>query len=370
MKIVFVISSLGPGGAERVVALMSSYWAEKKHEIHIITFENQGSATFYNISPSVHIHQLNIGGSHNKMATKLAANIRYIFVIREVLSKIKPEAVISFIDRTNVLTLFASMFTKIPVIVTEHINCRQFSPGLLWSFLRILVYPFAYRVIGVSEGVLRSLPRLLQKKGAAIPNPIKLQTSAENASVQGDGKTIISIGRLEHQKGFDILIAAFAQIRAKYPGWHVDIWGEGSLREDLLKDIAERGLNGQVKLRGLTKNSFGELSKSTIFVLPSRFEGFGIVLCEAMACGLAVISSDCPSGPAEIIHHGIDGILFPSEDVNALAKALEELITDGSKRMALGRNARKSVEQFELSHIMAQWDELLRPLQVKNEERT
>ncbi|MEC4819419.1 MAG: glycosyltransferase family 4 protein, partial [Scytonema sp. PMC 1069.18] len=270
--------------------------------------------------------------------------------------------VISFLDTTNIVTLLALTSTNYPVLLSEQNNPRTNSKGKMWDYLRFLTYPIAAKVISTSQGVDSYFDWLPKSKRAVIYNPLATvedgKTFDFTQGVDADKKWIIAMGRLTYQKGFDILLQAFHQIVNKYPNWQLIILGEGQLRSELENLRDDLGLNHQVILPGVIKNPFPLLKKSHIFVLSSRFEGFGNVLIEAMACGLPVISTDCPSGPREIIRDGIDGILVPNEDISALASAMDRLMSDEQERQCLASHAPEGVTRFNLEKIVEMWEVL------------
>ena len=209
---------------------------------------------------------------------------------------------------------------------------------------------------GLAERFLK--PHLVH----VIPNPAPVPTLKHNEVTgrRDSRRRITAIGRLHPQKGFDLLLKAFSICAKKYP----DLWvapsflEEGQERSFLEALILELGLKDQVNLKGI-KDPILFLRETDLFVMSSRFEGFPLALVEAMACNLAVISTDCPSGPGEIIRDGINGVLVPPNNVNALASAMERLMGDPTARQCLGKHAIEVSERFGIKKIAGMWDNLL-----------
>jgi glycosyltransferase involved in cell wall biosynthesis len=173
---------------------------------------------------------------------------------------------------------------------------------------------------------------------------------------------VLAAGRLTWQKGFDLLIDAFVPIAREYPDWQLRIYGEGNREQRLRRRILRHGVYNNVFLMGATQRLGEFMSRASLFALSSRYEGFGMVIVEAMSKGLPVVSFDCPRGPAEIIEPGSDGILVPPQDVLGMTEALRELIQDGDKRQRYGAAAVEKAHKYESGEIGARWESLLAQL--------
>ncbi len=180
-----------------------------------------------------------------------------------------------------------------------------------------------------------------------------------------DATRIVAAGRLAPQKGFDLLVEAFEPLARRHPEWILQIFGGGPLHDVLAEQVNRAGLNRNVLLSGATRNLEAELARASIFVLSSRWEGFGLVIVEAMSVGLPVVSFDCPHGPSEIITHGHDGLLVPPQDVPGLTSALERLMLDRSLRRQMGASARNNAHRYDVERIGPEWLSLLAELRAR-----
>ena len=192
-----------------------------------------------------------------------------------------------------------------------------------------------------------------------IPNPVDLPRAVAGAQ---RSRTLVAVGRLDEQKGFDLLLPAFAKIAGRHPEWRLVIWGDGELARRARGSARRLGLADRVQLPGVTERPGQWVDDASLFVLSSRYESFGNVVTEAMAAGLPVLVTDCPWGPGEIVRHDVDGWLVPPEDVAALAKGLDLLMGDDALRARLAAAALRNVRRFGRERVMALWDELVEGL--------
>jgi GalNAc-alpha-(1->4)-GalNAc-alpha-(1->3)-diNAcBac-PP-undecaprenol alpha-1,4-N-acetyl-D-galactosaminyltransferase len=360
MRLTLIISSLTSGGAERAAILLAEGFIAKGYDVVIVTLYSQ-EHDFYKIPKEVKILNLNIANNSSNFIQALLNNFSRIRVLRQVISLQNPDLVISFMEITNILTLLALTGTKYPVFVSEQNNPITNSKGKMWDKLRFFIYPKATMVVSTSQGVDNYFDWLPKAKRAVIHNPLATIEDVKDpvnlpVGADPDKKWVIAMGRLTYQKGFDILLSAFHKIAHKYSDWQLIILGEGQLRPEIEHLREHLELTHQVILPGVIRNPFPLLKQSKFFVLSSRFEGFGNVLIEAMACGLPVISTDCPSGPREIIRDGVDGILVPNEDISALTAAMDCLMSNEQERQRLAAHAPEGVTRFSLEKIVERWE--------------
>jgi glycosyltransferase involved in cell wall biosynthesis len=242
-------------------------------------------------------------------------------------------------------------------VVSERLDPRVRGIGPLWSTLRRALYPRAARLVVQTEAVGRLFRSWLPGRIDVVPNPVLPPAEGrEPAELALSRPAVVAMGRLHPQKGFDTLLRAAARVLPRYPEWSLTILGEGSERPALQRLMAELSLTERVQLPGRVRVPGPVLGQAEIFVLSSRTEGFPNALCEAMARGLAVVATDCPSGPADIITPGTDGVLVPVDDPGALAEALEILMEDHNLRLRLQQQAPEIRRRYALERILAAWD--------------
>jgi glycosyltransferase involved in cell wall biosynthesis len=341
------------------MSIMANYWAIKGWEITILTFDHGLVSPFFPLSSAVRHIPLCISRNSANKARGVLRNINRVRVLRKAIRASSPDVVISFMDSTNVVTLLAIRGLGLPAVVSEHTDPKMM-PGAGWRKLREWVYPLADRVVVLTHPARRYFSPSLRRRISVIPNPV-LPPPVESVCVseRATVPTIISMGRLDYYKGFDILLRAFAHLRHQHKEWKLTIFGEGPMRSDLEALVQTLELDGHVSLPGRIENPYPILRAADLFVMSSRVEGFPMALCEALACGLPVIATDCRTGPREIIRDGVDGLLVKSENVNALMAAMDRLMANETERRALSKNASEVIERFSLNRVMALWEGVL-----------
>jgi len=363
LTVTLVIAHLGLGGAERMLALLANHWASKGWHVTFITLDHGGGPHFYPLDPS--IIYIDFGWSQVwKSAIPKLRLLYTLMVLRRALKCTKPDVILSFLNTTNVSVLMATYKMGVPVIVSERNDPSYDMINNKWERLRRWFYPTASCVVAQTQTAFNYFSPRVRKRGRIIPNPVLLPPNGGMTIGMPDKsvatkKTIIAVGRLAEQKGFDLLLEAFAKIAPSHVDWSLTIWGEGDDRSHLEAMACELGLHDRVHLPGKTQQIYERLRQADIFVLSSRYEGFPNALCEAMACGLPVISFDCPSGPNEIIRNGIDGLLVPPGDVKQLAATLQQLINDTELRSRLSGKAPQILERFSFEKVIGMWEKII-----------
>jgi glycosyltransferase involved in cell wall biosynthesis len=356
LRLVLVISSLGCGGAERVMADLAERFAALGHRVALLTVEPE-IRDFFEVAAPVARLTLPAEAGTGCRWFDWPCQRRRTACFREAILRERPDLVLSFLDMTNVAVLLALSGTGVPVVVAEHTDPGQHRIGWRWSLLRRWTYPQADAVVLLTGAARRwADARRPRWRTAVIPNavrPAPLAVAPRRPECFGS-RTAMALGRLGPEKGYDRLIPAYARLAERFPEWNLVIFGEGAERASLERLVADFGLAGRVHLPGRIADPERVLPAADLFVLPSRFEGFPMALTEAMAAGLPAVAFAC-SGAAEIIRDGIDGLLVPPGDVAGLAAALARLMADEAERRRLGERAVEVAERFAPESIVERW---------------
>lgn len=365
--ILMIISSLGLGGAQRVLSHMADYWAKRKKKISLITLYGHQEKTIIHLNPDVNLIQLNINGISKNILAGLYNNKKRIIVLNERIKEEKPKVIISFLDTTNILVLLAAVHTDVPVIVTEMSDPSQVPLPWPWRILRKMTYYRAQGIVVVTEKAKDYFPLVLHKKITTIPNPIVLNKNPIPFNGFIPSPMILYAGRLAEEKRIDILLKAFYFIKDKYPTWHIGIVGDGPLRQSLEKLRDELRLQDRVHFFGLVECPHYFMKKADMFVLCSQYEGFPVALVEAMANGLPVIASEYHYGVRDIIEDGINGLIVPPADIQSLSRAMDHLMCNKEERIRMGQKAVEISEKYSIDRVMEMWDGLLNQVVSKRD---
>ena len=358
MRLTLVISSLAGGGAERLVSLLASAWALQGKKVTLLTFDHNEPPE-YPLHAAVEHQSLCLQATSHNLFHGAWQNFRRIRVLRRAIRESEPDIVIGFLDATNILTLCATLGLGRPVVVCEFNNPIGHRIKRIWAFLRRVSYRFADALVCETHPTLTRFLAMIKIKGWVIPPFISVPPANRNGgNGHSSARVIAAMGRLDRQKGFDLLLDAFARIVDRHPDWSLKIIGQGPLRKELEQQTAALKLAERVHFAGRVVDPFAVLGSSDLFVFSSRSEGFGLALGEAMACGLPVVSFDCESGPRHIIRHGLDGILVPPEDVGALAGELDRLMGDPQERARLAARAPEVLRRFSADQTLELWQKL------------
>ncbi len=354
-----VIHSLDGGGAEHVATEMANQWSAMGYEVTLITLDSAERDRFP-LSAQVSRVALDVMGPSANVLKAVFANRTRVRRLRAALRETAPQVIVSLTDKTNILTLLAARRLKIGVVACEWTDPRCHRIGRLWETLRRWTYPMC-RALVVQTGNVHDVCRAFASTRPihVVPNFVR-EPGVRRGNRDTQTRRVVALGRLAPEKGFDLLIAAFARLADRHPDWNLLILGEGPHRDVLEREIHRHALEDRVQLPGWEKSPAQPLIDSDLFVLSSQYEGFPNALLEAMACKVACISFDCPSGPGEIIRDGVDGLLVPPQDVAALTAAMDELMSDENRRHEIARRATEVLERFSVQAHFERWDAILR----------
>lgn len=363
--ILFLVSSMQGGGAERVAALLSNFWVENNYRVSLMpTFSGRG-VCLYPLDKRVELEFLadRVGSTDQSLFNRL----RRFWVLRKAINEIKPDIIISFLTHVNIAAILSAFGTRIPVIVSERTYPPGYPLGFFLTTLRKLTYPAASCVVmQTDQGMVWLKARVGKSSGVVIANPVEYPMALAEPmrhvkDVVGKNQRLcIAVGRLVEEKGFLELISAFSQLSERHPEWDLVILGEGPQRDALEKQITKLGCKGRVHLPGRAGNVAEWYSVAEVFIMNSTFEGFPNSLLEAMAYGLPVISTDCDTGPRDMISHGVNGLLLPASDNSLkLSQAIESVIEDPDFAVSLGTAAKMVRNQFALSMMGDKWMRLI-----------
>lgn len=363
MRILILIHSLRAGGAERVTANLANAWIERGWTVTVVTLTSK-DWDFYVLHSAVRRVALGLTSDSGNILQGAWANLGRLAALRRVLRDEKPDVVLGMIATAAVLSIVASGGLACKVLACEHIHPPLSAAGKVWHRLRKYSYPYAARVVVLTDKSREWMQAHVPGCSlAVIPNavpfplPVSEPTLLPERVTPRHQRIMLAVGRLSKQKGFDLLIEAFSELATTHADWDLVILGDGPERSDLEAQVEALGLGHRVKLPGRAGNMPDWYTRADLFVMSSRFEGFPLVLIEAMAHGCPAVSFDCDTGPRDIIRDEMDGRLVrPVSDTGALATALMQLLDDETLRKRMAEQAIKVQERFSMTRILDMWD--------------
>lgn len=355
-KIAFVVSHLSLGGAQRVITTLSNILIDK-YDITIISTVSK--RPFYTLDERIKVlpcfmdEEITMKGS---FLGSFKLNFKITRRVTLLLKKEKIDLVIGFITKTNVYSIIAAKYNKIPSIISERTNPVNDKIPLFWKRLRKLVYPHADYVVVQTENAKNHYSEvIIPEKLVILPNPISPELAAKKEAINRDN-VILNVGRLHWVKNQKLIIEAFASLNPK--DWQLLIIGEGAERQNLECAIKKTG-NRNIHLLGSKENVANYYNKAKIFTFTSIFEGFPNALIEAMHFGMACVSTNCPSGPSELIEHGNNGFLISLNDVDKLKHYLGRLVNEPKLQKKMGIMAEESTQKYEAKKVAILWENLI-----------
>jgi len=359
MKLLYITNGInGAGGLERVLSVKASLLADSYgYEVTILGLNKGNDNPFYDFSSKINLVSIRVEGNF----------LQYIHQYRKGILKtirdIQPDIIAVCDDGLKGFLVPQFIKTKAQIIYERHVSkCiekrngagwgRKMIVKAKWFLMELLAKKFAKFVV-LTDGNRNEWSTL--KNVVVISNPLSFHL--ESAAPLTD-RTVICVGKISYQKGQDLLLKSWQIVHRKHPNWSLELYGKE--QQDFFDVRSYSDFNVHFYLP--EKHIREKYLKSAINVMSSRFEGFGMVLIEAMACGVPCVSFDCPSGPADIIRDGEDGFLVEPQNTEALAEKVMMLIEDEKLRQKMGEAAKKNVKRFEAKHVVKQWDQLFKGL--------
>lgn len=369
MKIVYLIAgTYNAGGMERVLANKANWLATHGHEVTVVTTDQRGRPTFFRLDDSIACYDLavNYETDNGRLLSKLlrypARQLRHRALLSRLLKQLKADIVVSmFCNDATVLPLINDGSKKILEAHFSRFKRLQYGRQGLWRMADIWRSGNDRRTAARYDRFV-VLTKEDKNYWGDMPNVTVIhnaRTFSFTRPAQLDSKTVIAVGRYCHQKGFDRLIAAWGIVCCKIEGWRLEIVGDGDLRQELLNQTERLGLSGKVVLRKVPADGMEAVyTNASIMAMSSRYEGLPMVLLEAQAAGLPIVSFACKCGPRDIVEDGVNGFLVEENNIQGLADALIRLIRHDDLRKRMGKAAYRNSERFSMSVIMKQWESL------------
>ena len=371
-SICLFIGTLKAGGAERVTVWLASELHRQGHDVVVLT-HSAPETDFFTLPDGIKRETVGFSEGRDSLPGKLLINIRRCMAVRKVLRRHRVTAMLALMPHESVMAVVAAFGLRTRVVVSERNAPWRRQQDRIWTTLRRVVYRFSDAQVAQTQPIADWLRKETGSRSVAIiPNAVQLSLPSGPPVIKPQQflrpgrKLLLAVGTKPYQKGFDLLISAFARIAGDHPEWDLAIPGllpsrveEGISGQDILDTADKAGLSDRVFLPGHLGNMPDWYVAADLFVLSSRFEGFPNVLVEAMSAGRACVAFDCDTGPDEIIRDGIDGLLVRDLTDEALAAALDKALGDPELRSRLAEAAPGVAQRYAPSRVLAKWCEVL-----------
>lgn len=355
MHVAFMISSLQKGGSERVMCNIANYFAQNGHQVTMITQYKKEEE--YSLHGKIKRVLSEITPEETK--GRIHNFLGRFFKLRNIWKEEKPDVILSFIGKNNIMTLLTSWGLSIPVVVSVRADPEQEYPKGMMRFMARHLFQRAAGVVLQTKECFRFFSVKVQKRAVILRNPVN-DSFFTNAYEGEREHTIVTVGRLDENKNQQLLLRAFAEIASEYPDYKVILYGKGESEAELKNLAGELGIGNQVEFPGSVTDVAEKIKKAGVFVLTSNTEGMPNALIEAMVLGLPVIATDCPcGGPADLIDHGENGLLTPVGDVNKMKENLQLLLNNLQKASEMGRNAKRTTAIYCETTVYREWYDYL-----------
>lgn len=378
MRILYLIKAFAEkGGVERVICDKMNYLASHGYEIVFVTYIQGKHPLAYKLNSSIRYYDLNTRffelGKYN-FARRIIEHFKLRSIFRHRLQHIideeQPNIIITTTFQFWLTDIITSLRTNAIKLIESHIGFEQ----ILFSEVhkhdsiisRLSIIPDQFflskikrfnTLISLTKGDAKEWKKYINNV-IVIPNPVTHYFEDCSDNYLEDNKRIICVGRLADQKGFDLLIKAFALIASQCPQWHIDIFGHGEDKEKLINLIKENELHNQIYINPPTTDIYKEYKKSSFLVLSSRHEGYPLVLNEAMSCGIPCVAFSCKYGPEDAIFNKENGLLVENGNIEKLAEAMLWMINHPKERIEMSKAARESSSRYKIDTIMREWENL------------
>ncbi len=366
MNIIFLLQSLAVrGGIERTLTDKANCLAVQGHQVTMVTYEQGQHRLAFSLDKRVCVEDLDCRfftlyrfSIIKRLYKMWKMKRRFSFKWNAFVDKLNPDVVVmtTFADKFRKEIMSVSGRTKI-VIESHTAFVHDYQSDNLFRkyYLKRDLYYIKKcdLLLTLTQGDTECWRKIVNNV-ACVPNPVTFYCEEVNALNKETGR-IISVGRLHSVKRFDRLIESFSLISSKYPSWHIDIFGGGNEKEELMMLIEKKGLKSKITIHDPTDDIYQEYQRSQFLVMSSDYEGFSLVIIEAMACGIPTVSTDCPFGPSEFISDGETGLLSKM-DAQDLADKMEWMITHEQEREEMGRKAHLAAAKYKKEVVMKQWE--------------